>query len=304
MYALQLKNLKKTYKNGLDAIKDINLNIEKGDFFALLGANGAGKSTTIGLISSLLPITSGEIIINGHNLKKNPIAAKKSLGIVPQEFNLPVFETCLEVLLNFAGYFGISRKKALPRALWLLTELGLEQKKHAIVYQLSGGMKRRLMIARSLMHHPSVLILDEPSAGVDVEIRHQIWQFLKTINKTGTTIILTTHYLEEAEQLCNHVGILHHGKIIEQASIQDLLKTQTHQTYIFITKQTFKKLPKMKTWETTIINETSFEVTLPAESSLNEVFEHLLEHHIEIHSATHKTNRLEALFMELIKDEH
>lgn len=304
MYALQLKNLKKTYKNGLDAIKEINLNIEKGDFFALLGANGAGKSTTIGLISSLLPITSGEIIINGHNLKKNPIAAKKCLGIVPQEFNLPIFETCLEVLLNYAGYFGISRQKAMPRADWLLTELGLENKKDAIVYQLSGGMKRRLMIARSLMHHPSVLILDEPSAGVDVEIRHQIWQFLKTINKTGTTIILTTHYLEEAEQLCNHVGILHHGRIIEQAAIQDLLKTQTHQTYIFITKQRFKHLPQMPSWKTSIINETSFEVTLPAETSLNDVFSYLLEHNIEIHSATHKTNRLEALFMELIKDEH
>ena len=304
MYALQLKNLQKTYKNGFKAIQGIDLNIEKGDFFALLGANGAGKSTTIGLISNLLPPTSGDIIINGHHLKKNPIAAKKSLGIVPQEFNLPVFETCLEVLLNFAGYFGISRKKALPRADWLLNELGLTHKKEAIVYQLSGGMKRRLMIARSLMHHPSVLILDEPSAGVDVEIRHQIWEFLKRINQMGTTIILTTHYLEEAEQLCNHVAILHHGKIIEQASIQDLLKTQTHQTYIFVTKDSFQGLPNMKTWKTTIINETSFEVTLPAHTSLNEVFSHLLEHQIEIHSATHKTNRLEALFMELIKDEH
>ena len=304
MYALQLKNLKKTFENGFEAIKGIDLNVKKGDFFALLGVNGAGKSTIISLICNLIPKTSGKIIINDYDLDRQTKSAKMSLGVVPQEFNLPVFETCEEVLLNTAGYYGISRKKAICRAHWLLTQLGLEQKKDTIIYQLSGGMKRRLMIARSLMHQPKLLILDEPSAGVDIEIRRSIWSFLKEMNEQGTTIILTTHYLEEAEQLCNQVAIIHQGIIIERSSIQELLATQKYQTYIFTTQHPILEVPTLNNdWKTQYIDDYSFEVTMPRGHSLNHVFMELVEQKIEIQSVSHKTNRLEALFMELIKNE-
>jgi ABC-2 type transport system ATP-binding protein len=303
MFALQLKNLKKTYDNGFEAIKGIDLNVCQGDFFALLGANGAGKSTTIGLICDLIKKTSGEIIINGHHLDKDKKAAKMSLGIVPQEFNLPVFETCEEVLLNTAGFYGIPRHKAICRAHWLLAQLGLEDKKDSIVYQLSGGMKRRLMIARSLIHKPKLLILDEPSAGVDIEIRRSIWTFLKDINAHGTTIILTTHYLEEAEQLCNQLAIIHHGLIVEQCSVQELLASQKYQTYVFTTLHPIQNTPQLMEWQTKFINDFTFEVTMPKGDSLNKVFLKLVEQNIHIQSVSHKTNRLEALFLELIKDE-
>ncbi len=303
MFALQLKNLKKTYDNGFAAIKGIDLNVCQGDFFALLGANGAGKSTTISLICDLIKKTSGDIIINGHQLERDKKAAKMSLGIVPQEFNLPVFETCEEVLLNAAGFYGISRKKAICRAHWLLSQLGLEDKKDSIVYQLSGGMKRRLMIARSLIHKPKLLILDEPSAGVDIEIRRSIWSFLREINKNGTTIILTTHYLEEAEQLCNQVAIMHQGLIVEQSSVQDLLASQKYHTYVFTTQHPIDNIPKLTEWPTKFVNEFVFEVTMPKGDSLNEVFLKLIEQDVHIQSVSHKTNRLEALFLELIKHE-
>jgi ABC-2 type transport system ATP-binding protein len=304
MYALELKNLKKTYENGFQALKGIDLKVKKGSFFGLLGANGAGKSTAINIISRLIPHTSGEIIINGYHLDKQIYQAKASIGIVPQEFNLPMFETVEEILLNSAGYHGISRKKALPKAHWLLNELGLGDKKNNIIYELSGGMKRRLMIARSLIHQPELLILDEPSAGVDVEIRHSIWQFLKTMNQSGTSIILTTHYLEEAEQLCDEVAIIHHGQIVEQASIENLLKNQTKQTYIIHTNNELPQDFYLDAGAITTISNNSFEIDVLTQQDLNVLFLELNQKNILIQSVAPKTNRLEALFMELIRDEH
>jgi ABC-2 type transport system ATP-binding protein len=301
MLALAIHQLKKTYENGFEALKGIDLKVEQGDFFALLGANGAGKSTTISIISDLVQKTSGDILIQGYSLETQPQQAKANLGVVPQEFNLPVFETCEEVLFSVAGLYGISRRQARPRIDWLLDKLQLGPQKKSIVYQLSGGMKRRLMIARALIHQPKLLILDEPSAGVDIEIRHNIWAFLREINRLGTTIILTTHYLEEAEQLCNQVAIIHHGQILTQSSIQDLLASQTQHTYVFTSKQPIIARLNLDPWQIAQIDEFSFEVILPKEYSLNQVFAELLKLDIPISSVTHKTNRLEALFMEWIK---
>ena len=301
MYALELKDLKKTYPNGFKALKGINLKIEQGDFFALLGANGAGKSTIISLISHLIQKTSGKIIINTHDLDNNPFAAKCSLGVVPQEFNLPVFETCETILLNVAGFYGIRRQVALERAHWLLDELGLGDKKQAIVYQLSGGMKRRLMIARSLMHDPKLLLLDEPSAGVDIEIRHSIWMFLKTMNAAGTSIILTTHYLEEAEQLCKHIAIIHHGEILEQTSIAKLLNTKAKQSFIIHTAKALEESLQLKSVKITVISSHCFELELPTDISFNQIIKELDDLNIEVMSINVKTNRLEALFMEIIQ---
>jgi ABC-2 type transport system ATP-binding protein len=303
MYALQLKNLCKTFDNGFEAIQGINLNVKQGDFFALLGINGAGKSTTLGMISNVVPKTSGQIIINNYDLDKQPTLAKMSLGVVPQELNLAVFETCEQVLLNSAGFFGIPRSKARPRAHWLLNQLGLEEHKNTTVYQLSGGTKRRLMIARSLIHEPKLLMLDEPSAGVDIEIRRSIWEFLKEINRQGTTIILTTHYLEEAEQLCDQVAIIHQGKILEQSSIHHLLENQKQQTYIFNCQTTLQKAPILDNQSVNLIDDRAFEITIPTDQSLNQVFSQLIEQNLQITSINHKTSRLEALFMELIKNE-
>lgn len=303
MFALELHNLKKTYENGFQALKNVNLQVKKGCFFGLLGANGAGKSTTINIISHLIPKTSGDILINGFHLDKQTNRAKASIGIVPQEYNLPIFETTETILINAAGYQGISRSKALPRAHWLLNELGLGDKKDTIVYRLSGGMKRRLMIARSLIHQPELLILDEPSAGVDVEIRHSIWDFLKTMNQAGTSIILTTHYLEEAEQLCDEVAIIHHGDIVEQASLEHLFRNQTQQTYVIHTKDTIPEIA-FQSGKARILTPKSFEIDIDMKNSLNPLFMELESHHIQIANVAPKTNRLEALFMELIRDEH
>lgn len=303
MFALELHNLKKTYENGFQALKNINLQVKKGCFFGLLGANGAGKSTTINIISHLIPKTSGDILINGFHLDKQTNRAKASIGIVPQEYNLPIFETTETILINAAGYQGINRSKALPRAHWLLNELGLGDKKDTIVYRLSGGMKRRLMIARSLIHQPELLILDEPSAGVDVEIRHSIWDFLKTMNQAGTSIILTTHYLEEAEQLCDEVAIIHHGDIVEQASLEHLFRNQTQQTYVIHTKDAIPEIA-FQSGKARILTPKSFEIDIDMKNSLNPLFMELESHHIQIANVAPKTNRLEALFMELIRDEH
>jgi ABC-2 type transport system ATP-binding protein len=303
MFALELKHLQKTYTNGVEALKGINLNVQKGDFFALLGANGAGKSTTISLISTLIPKSSGQIIINGYSIDKNPVQAKQSLGIVPQEFNFQVFQTCEDILLNVAGYYGISRKKAHERMDWLLNKLALEDQKKTIVYQLSGGMKRRLMIARALMHNPKLLLLDEPSASLDIEIRHSIWAFLKEINQLGTTIILTTHYLEEAEQLCNQVAIIHQGLIVAQSSIQELLASQAHQTYIFTSLTPLQSLKDLEEWPLLWVDPYSFELTIQQGDTLNHLFSKLISNNIPIHSISLKTNRLEKLFMDIIKDE-
>ena len=301
--ALILQQLKKTYKNGVEALNGIDLSIEKGDFFALLGANGAGKSTTIGLITTLLNKTAGKIYINGYDLDTEPRFAKARLGVVPQEINLNIFETCEQTLLHQAGYYGIPRQQARPYALHLLDQLGLINKKTTCVRHLSGGMKRRLMIARALVHRPNLLILDEPTAGVDIEIRHSIWKFLRTTNQDGTTIILTTHYLEEAEQLCKNVAIIHNGTIIENTSIKKLLQTIKHQTFLFNTVDSFDNLPNLEPLQVMLIDHNTFEIRIDTKETLNEVFAILTKNNVRIHSMRNKTNRLEELFLDLINHE-
>lgn len=303
MYALAIKQLKKTYDDGTIALNGINLHIPRGDFFALLGVNGAGKSTTINLVSSLISKTSGHISINGHNLEKKPDIAKLSLGVVPQEFNLNAFETCYNILITQAGYYGLLPSKAKPRADLLLKQLGLWEKRHSAVRQLSGGMKRRLMIARALMHNPALLLLDEPTAGVDIEIRRNMWDFLKRLNDEGTTIILTTHYLEEAEQLCNHVAIIDQGEILKDTSMQKLLQTFSAQTFILTTAEPVDIPPPIETLELTKMDSYTFELCIDKEQSLNHVFSLLTEHGLVINSLRNKTNRLEELFINMINHE-
>lgn len=304
MHALEIKQLSKTYANGVQALKGIDLTINTGDFFALLGANGAGKSTTIGLITTLLKKTSGSISILGHDLEKESEKAKSCLGLVPQEINLNIFENCEQILLNQAGYYGITRKNAQPRVESLLQQLGLWGKRHTIARHLSGGMKRRLMIARALMHQPKVLILDEPTAGVDIEIRHSMWEFLTRTNQEGTTIILTTHYLEEAEQLCKNIAIIDQGEIIKNTSMKALLKTLRHQTFIFNTENRLESLPDLYPFKSKLVDSTTIELRVDNNLNLNDAFALFTKHGIQIHSMRNKTNRLEELFLDLIKNGH
>jgi len=301
MYALEITDLKKTYKNGVEALKGISLNVKQGDFFALLGANGAGKSTTIGLITTLLYKTSGTIIIEGHCLDKETDLAKSCIGLVPQEFNLNIFETPEQILQNQAGYYGIPRAEAKIRTDKLLLQLGLKDKRNSIVRHLSGGMKRRLMIARGLIHQPKVLILDEPTAGVDIEIRRSMWDFLRKINAEGTTIILTTHYLEEAENLCRNIAIIDKGVLIENTSMQELLHTLKHQTFIFNTESPIGTLPDLAPFEAILLDDKSFELRFSNECSLNDVFDAFNKKGLCIHSMRNKSNRLEELFLDRIK---
>lgn len=304
MYALEIKQLSKTYKNGVEALKHIDLTVDSGDFFALLGANGAGKSTTIGLITSLLVKTSGSIRILGHDLDRETTLAKTALGLVPQEFNLNIFETCQQILLNQAGFYGIPRKVAYEQSEKLLLQLGLWEKRNAIVRHLSGGMKRRLMIARALMHEPMVLILDEPTAGVDIEIRRSMWEFLIKTNQEGTTIILTTHYLEEAENLCKKIAIIDKGKIIKNTGMKELLATMRHQTLVFTTENPLYQTPLVPPFQTTLIDPNTFELRIDDQTVLNDIFSVLSEQGIGIRSLRNKTNRLEELFMDLINHDH
>jgi ABC-2 type transport system ATP-binding protein len=304
MHALDIKQLSKTYANGVHALKGIDLSIKTGDFFALLGANGAGKSTTIGLISTLLNKTSGSIKICGYDLEHETEQAKSCLGLVPQEINLNIFENCEQILLSQAGYYGIPRKHALSKTNELLKQLGLWDKRHSIVRHLSGGMKRRLMIARALVHQPRVLILDEPTAGVDIEIRRSMWEFLTRTNAEGTTIILTTHYLEEAEQLCKNIAIIDKGQIIKNTSMKALLQTLHHQTFVFNMEKPLDILPDLRPFEPTLIDCYTFEVRIDNNLSLNDFFALLSNYGINIHSLRNKTNRLEELFLDLIKNGH
>lgn len=304
MNALEIRQLSKTYANGVHALKGIDLTVKKGDFFALLGANGAGKSTTIGLITTLVNKTSGTIKILDYDLDTQAEQAKASLGLVPQEVNLNIFENCEQILLSQAGYYGITRKEALPRAEALIEQLGLWDKRHSIVRHLSGGMKRRLMIARALIHQPKVLILDEPTAGVDIEIRRSMWEFLTRTNAEGTTIILTTHYLEEAEQLCKNIAIIDKGQIVENTSMKELLQSLNHQTFIFNTKSPINVLPDLSPFQATLIDGNSFELRVENRCSLNDVFTILEKQGLSVHSMRNKTNRLEELFLDLIKNGH
>lgn len=303
--ALTISNLKKTYPNGFMALKGVDLTVPQGEFFALLGANGAGKSTMIGIISSLFPQTDGTVQIFGVDLHKNPSLAKSYLGIVPQEFNFNQFEKCLDILIIQAGYYGIKKKDALPRAQFLLKELGLWDKQDEKARSLSGGMKRRLMIARALIHRPKLLILDEPTAGVDIELRRSMWDFIEHLNKNeGTTIILTTHYLEEAEQLCKYIAILNHGEILINTDMKSLLTQLSLETFVFDLKDELNNTPTINNIShITLSDNKTLEITLNKNQNLNDVFRQLNDFNIQIVSMRNKNNRLEELFMGVV-DNH
>jgi len=300
--AISIKDLKKTYANGFEALKGINLEVKQGDFFALLGPNGAGKSTTIGIITSLINKTSGAVEIFGKNLDAEKPLAKSYLGLVPQEFNFNVFEPVQEIIWNQAGYYGIERSVAEQRAERYLKQLDLWDKRSQQAMMLSGGMKRRLMIARALVHEPKLLILDEPTAGVDIEIRHSMWEFLRKINRDGTTIILTTHYLEEAENLCRNIAIIDHGQIIENTSMRTLLRQLNFETFIFDLDQPAGVLPEIPGINMSVIEDSSIEVEVDKKQSLNIVFDIFSKHGLQVKSMRNKTNRLEQLFISRLKN--
>jgi len=300
MTALSLKNLHKTYHNGFLALKGIDLNIKQGDFFALLGPNGAGKSTIIGIVCSLVNKTQGSVEIFGHDLSANPHEAKQYLGVVPQEFNFNVFEPIEEILVNQAGYYGIHRDEAFKRAQELLKQLQLWDKRRDMARELSGGMKRRLMIARALMHKPKLLILDEPTAGVDIEIRRSMWDFLKEINKQGVTIILTTHYLEEAEQLCENIAIIDKGEIIKHCAMKELLSELDTECLVLDLEQKLETNPDLGPYHSQLVNQQTLEVRVSKGSSLNHLFETLSQLGIDVLSMRNKSNRLEQLFINLV----
>ncbi len=299
--ALSIKDLHKTYANGFTALKGIDLQVEQGDFFALLGPNGAGKSTTIGIICSLVKKTAGQVHIFDYNIDKQSALAKKMLGVVPQEFNFSQFEKVFDIVVNQAGYYGIPRHDAKKAAEKYLVQLGLWDKRGNQSRSLSGGMKRRLMIARALVHEPKLLILDEPTAGVDIELRRTMWEFLKEINDRGTTIILTTHYLEEAESLCRNVAIIDKGQLVENTSIKSLLKQLNQETFIFDTRAEVASGLALNGYDLQITDSHSFELEVEKEQSLNDVFQQLSAQGIDVISMRNKANRLEELFVKLVE---
>ena len=300
MNALEIRQLEKTYKNGHVALKGIDLEVKEGDFFALLGPNGAGKSTTIGIISSLVTKSAGTVSIFDYDLDTNIYDAKSCLGIVPQEINFSVFESVFEIVANQAGYYGIDRKTARQRAEKYLRELQLWDRRGDMSRNLSGGLKRRLMIARALVHEPRILILDEPTAGVDVELRRTMWRFLQDLNSNGTTIVLTTHYLEEAENLCKNIAIIDNGTIIENSSMKELLGKLNVETFVLETAGAVERLPESKTYRLRKTEPTLIEAELEKQQSVNELFDFLGEHDIQVLSMRNKSNRLEELFIRLL----
>lgn len=301
MLALSIKQLTKTYSNGSQALKGIDFDVEAGDFYALLGPNGAGKTTAIGIICSLINKTSGHVEIFGHDLDTETEAAKSCIGLVPQELNINIFDTVLNIVVNQAGYYGIPRKLALARAEKYLGELRLWDRRADQARNLSGGMKRRLMIARALIHEPKLLMLDEPTAGVDIEIRRSMWEFLRRINKDGTTIILTTHYLEEAESLCRHVAIIDEGEIIENARMSTVIRKLQREVFVLSLREPLSTAPELPGFATAIREDGELEVTVDAHSDLNTLFERLNEKGIDVVSLRNKANRLEELFMGLVE---
>ncbi|WWO97074.1 MAG: ABC transporter ATP-binding protein [Candidatus Dasytiphilus stammeri] len=301
-YALQLINLMKIYPGGINAIKGINLKIINGDFYALLGPNGAGKTTIIGIICSLINPTMGKVKIFGYDLQRNSINAKILLGLVPQEFNFNPFETVLQIIINQAGYYGVKKHEALKKAKKYLFHLNLWDQRFQMARMLSGGMKRRLMIIRALIHSPKLLILDEPTAGVDIELRRLIWNFLNYLNKNGTTIILTTHYLEEAEILCRNIGIVHKGRIIENTSMKILLSKLKKETIILDLTQD-SPIPQLKDCNFVLKDSCTLEVEIDRKKGLNNIFHQLNNQGIQVLSMRNKKNRLEALFLNLVKEQ-
>jgi ABC-2 type transport system ATP-binding protein len=297
--ALQIKNLKKTYSNSVVALKGVSLSVEEGDFFALLGPNGAGKSTLIGIVSGLVNKTEGEVIVNGISIDVDIARAKLNIGVVPQEFNFGIFEKVIDIVVNQAGYYGIPRHIALPRAEKYLTQLGLWEKRNDPARALSGGMKRRLMIARGLVHEPKFLILDEPTAGVDIELRRGMWEFLEGLNKSGTTIILTTHYLEEAEQLCRNVAIINKGEIVEMGSIKKLLAEMPEESIVIDLDKPIEKtaLEKLSPFHPKSVDGDTIELTISKEHTLNNAILALHGLGYTVKSLRNKANRLEEFFI-------
>jgi len=299
--ALELQQLKKTYPGGVQALRGIDLQVEAGDFYALLGPNGAGKSTTIGIISSLVNKTSGRVSVFGYDLEKDTVNAKRQLGLVPQEFNFNPFETVQQIVVNQAGYYGVEHKEAVKRSELHLKQLDLWEKRNERARMLSGGMKRRLMIARALMHEPKLLILDEPTAGVDIELRRSMWGFLKDLNDKGTTIILTTHYLEEAEMLCRNIGIIQHGELVENTSMKSLLSKLKSETFI-LDLAPKSPLPKLEGYQYRLVDTSTLEVEVLREQGVNSVFSQLSAQGIQVLSMRNKANRLEELFVSLVHE--
>ena len=299
--ALSIRQLTKTYGNGFQALSGIDLDVAEGDFFALLGPNGAGKSTTIGIISTLVNKTSGTVNIFGHDLDREPAALKRCIGVVPQEFNFNQFEKAFDIVVTQAGYYGIPPKIAKERAEQYLTQLGLWDKRDVPSRSLSGGMKRRLMIARALIHEPRLLILDEPTAGVDIELRRSMWSFLTELNEQGTTIILTTHYLEEAEQLCRNIGIIDHGVIVENMGMKQLLNKMTVETFLLDLKNEYQTAPQLVGYPCKLIDSHTLEVQVDKKVGITALFGQLAMQNVEVLSLRNKTNRLEELFVSLVE---
>jgi ABC-2 type transport system ATP-binding protein len=301
MNALSVRGLTKTYKNGIQALKGVDLDVEQGDFFALLGPNGAGKTTLIGIVTSLVNKTSGQATVFGHDIERDLEAAKACIGIVPQELNFNQFETPYTIVVNQAGFYGIPRPVARERAEKYLKQLQLWDRKDKMSRALSGGMKRRLMIARALMHEPRLLILDEPTAGVDIEIRRSMWDFLREINEQGTTIILTTHYLEEAETLCRNIAIINGGQIVERDRMSSLLRKLNTETFVLNLRDSLAEAPKLAGYGIALVDPHTLEVETAKEQNLNDVFGQLSSLGVEVLSMRNKVNRLEEIFMRLVE---
>ena len=302
MSALTVRNLTKVYRNGHEALKGVDLSVEEGDFFALLGPNGAGKSTLIGIVTSLVNKTGGEVEVFGHDLDRDPEAVKSCLGLVPQEFNFNLFLPVVEVVLNQAGYYGISRREARERAEYYLRKLELWDRRDSEMRVLSGGLKRRLMIARALVHRPRLLILDEPTAGVDIEIRRSMWTFLRELNAGGTTIILTTHYLEEAESLCRNIAIINDGRIAESVDMRILLSRLQTETFVLNLKGRVAELPQVGGFVLEHLDDCTLEVAVSKDNSINGLFEALSRNGIEVISLRNKQNRLEQMFLDMVEN--
>jgi ABC-2 type transport system ATP-binding protein len=301
MKALAIDSLYKRYSGGVQALDGISFGVREGDFFGLLGPNGAGKTTTIGIITSLVTKTSGSVKIFGIDIDIDFSAAKRLIGVVPQEYNFSIFEKVQDIVCQQAGYYGIPRLQALQSCEKYLRKLGLWEKRNVAARELSGGMKRRLMIARGLVHEPQLLVLDEPTAGVDVELRRGMWDFLAELNDSGRTIILTTHYLEEAELLCNQIGIIAGGKLIENTSKRNLLRKLDKETFVLDTREPVVELSALEPFVFSVVDDTTIEVTFGKEESLNHLFDHLTSQNIVIDSMRNKSNRLEELFLELVE---
>ena len=301
MSALKIENLKKSYAGGLQALKGIDLTVEEGDFFALLGPNGAGKSTTIGIISSLVTKTSGSVEILGIDIDENHSLAKKKLGVVGQEVNFNQFEKVGDIIRNQAGYYGLSFQEARENTMYYMKKLDIWDKRNEQARKLSGGMKRRVMVAKALVNKPDLLILDEPTAGVDIELRRSLWDFLTEINNSGTSIILTTHYLEEAERLCRNIAIIDSGEIVENTSMQELLTRLEAETFMFDLEESIDKLPEIPNYQMTLKNPKKISVTVKKGQGLNDVFSVLSNSGINIASMRNETGRLEELFLGLVE---